>query len=348
MPLPDPESAPLKAFQAMTGDGPPAEGEIEKIILDLDRSSNLEHALAWLRDRAQEPRWAPFRARLKAAVAISRARRMSRWQSAPERRTLRVLFQVAGAAAGLHPPALAAQLARAILDAGLPLAMGLEKTPRPAVHLAHPLPLGCPGRAELADVGFTRAAGVPETALPALINAAAPAGLQVLRCEPVPNHASPAADLCRSALWRWACPEERLGVARERVAAFLAADRFTLAKPGKTGGRKEIKEVEIRPLVRAMEWAGACLEFRTAIVSGQAPNPQKLLAAILGAEPAEITGLERLGLELAEDPRLLQADRYQPKLHNMYEDAVLLEAGSHIRIVEGDDDEPLLLGGGKR
>jgi len=347
LPPPAPESAPLKAFQAMAGGGPPAAEEVENIILALDQSSNLEHALAWLRDRALEPRWAPFRARLKAAVAVSRARRMSRWQTDPERRTLRVLFQVDGPAVGLHPPALAALLAKAILDAGLPLAMGLEKTPRPAVHLAHPLPLGCPGRAELADVGFTRAAGVPEAELPALLNAAAPPGLRFLSCDLVPNHASPAADLCRSALWRWACPGDRLASAREQVAAFLAADRFEWAKPGKSGGQKAIKQVEIRTLVLGMAWAGATLEFRTAILSGQAPNPQKLLAAILGAEPAEITGLERLGLELAEDPRLLHADRYQPKLHNMYEDAVLLEAGSHIRIVEGDDDEPLVLGGNR-
>jgi hypothetical protein len=106
-----------------------------------------------------------------------------------------------------------------------------------------------------------------------------------------------------------------------------------------------VKRVEIRSLVETMAWQGPALEFRTSLPPGQALNPRKLLGAILGAEPASIVTLERLGLELADDPRLLQADRYEPKLHNMFEDAVLLEAGSHIRIVDGDDDEPIILGG---
>ncbi len=49
-------------------------------------------------------------------------------------------------------------------------------------------------------------------------------------------------------------------------------------------------------------------------------------------------------MELGEDPRLLQADRFQPKLHNMYEDAVLLGAEGNIRIVDEDDEEPIRLG----
>ena len=69
--LPDHESPLLKAFQDLTTGGPPPPGEFEGIIAALDRSASLEHALAWLRDRAQDPRWAPFRARLKAAVALS-------------------------------------------------------------------------------------------------------------------------------------------------------------------------------------------------------------------------------------------------------------------------------------
>jgi len=342
---PEPSPAPLRAFHDLVASGPPGPEAIGPALAALEEASLLEHALSLLRQVGTAPAWEPFRARLKAAVAASRERRMNLWQVDPHRKTMRLQFSVTGPACRLHPPALAAQLARALLDAGLPLAMGLEKTPRPALHLGPPLPLEVPGRGEWADAVLTRGPGLPMAELPGRINACAPEGLTVLQCLLVPNHASPAADLCRSALWRWPCPEASLPLARASVEAFLAAETFGLDKPGKSGGQKAVKRVEIRPLVAAMDWQGPVLEFRTALPPGQALNPRKLLGAILGVEPASVLDLERLSLELADDPRLLQADRYEPKLHNMFEDAVLLEAGSHIRIVEGDDDEPIILGG---
>jgi hypothetical protein len=202
-----------------------------------------------------------------------------------------------------------------------------------------------PGHGEWADAVLTRAVEVPLLELPARINAFAPEGLEILRCLPVPNYATPVAELCRSAYWRWPCPPGLKALAEAKVEAFLGASSFELEKPGKTGGQKGAKRIEIRPLVKSLVWEGPALALCTRIDAGQAPNPRKLLGAILGVEPAAITGLERLGLELAEDPRLLQADRFEPKLHNMFEDAVLLEAGSHIRIVEGDDDDPIIIGG---
>jgi len=54
--------------------------------------------------------------------------------------------------------------------------------------------------------------------------------------------------------------------------------------------------------------------------------------------------LARTAVDLAEDPRLLQAERFQPKLHNMFEDAVLLGAEGNIRVVDDEEDEPLVLG----
>ena len=192
---------------------------------------------------------------------------------------------------------------------------------------------------------LTRAADAPPAELPARINAVAPEGLAILSCQQVPNYATPVAELIRSASWRWLCPAGLRVQAGDRVRAFQDASTFELEKPGKTDGHKGVKRVEIRSLVEAMDWQGPALGFRTRVALGQAPNPRKLLGAILGLDPAAITGLERLGLELAEDPRLAQADRFEPKLHNMFEDAVLLEAGSHIRIIEGDDEDPIILGG---
>ena len=337
----EPTTAPLKAFQEMVPAGPPAPAVLDALLLALEHASTLEHALAHLR-QVRDPRWEPFRARLKAAVARSRVRRMGLWQTDPRRRTLCLCFEVAGPSCLLHPPALVAQLAGALTGAGLSLAMGLEKVPRPAVHLGHPLPLEVPGRGEWADAVLTEDGG-PLLELPGRINAVAPEGLRVLHCAIVPNYASPVADLCARATWRWTCPPERLESAAARVAAFLATDHFEMEKPGKTGGQKGVKRLEIRSMVEAMTWRGSGLEFRTRITSGQALNPRKLLGAILALEPAAIVPLERLQLHLAEDPRLEQADRFEPKLHNMFEDAVLLDSGSHIRIFDDDDDAPIVL-----
>jgi hypothetical protein len=311
----------------------------------LQKSNQVEHALAWLRRPGTPKAWEPYRLRLKAEAVRSRERRMSRWQTDPHRKTLRIRFQVAGEACAFHPPALAAELAAILLDAGVPLAMGLEKTPRPALHLGHPLPLDIPSEGEWADLVLTQAPEGPLAALPERINQHSQGGIRVLECAFVPNYATPVAELCISALWRWPCPQERRELALERVEAFLAAESFGMEKSGKTDGHKGVKRVEIRPLVETMAWVGRILEFRTRIDAGQAPNPRKLLGAILGLEPSAILGLERVSLALAEDPRLLQADRFEPKLHNMFEDAVLLDSGSHIKIVEGDDEDPIILGG---
>ena len=98
-------------------------------------------------------------------------------------------------ASDLHPPALQSALAAAIMEAGLPLAMGLEKTPRPLVRLGHPLPPGVEGFNEWADMVLREPPGMPAGALAERINARCAPGLQVLHAVPVPNHASPVLDL---------------------------------------------------------------------------------------------------------------------------------------------------------
>jgi len=123
----------------------------------------------------------------------------------------------------------------------------------------------------------------------------------------------------------------------------MAAERFEIEKPAKVAGQKASKRFDIRPLLDQCRWAEADLLFQTRIAPGEAANPRKLLAAILDLD-APVEGLARLSVELGEDPRLLQADKFQPKLHNMFEDAVLLDSGSNIRIVEDEDEEPIRLG----
>jgi hypothetical protein len=340
-----PGQATFLAFQRLLAAAPPAAETWPSLIADLQGEGRLELALAALRQARPDPAlWGPFQAQLREAVAKARIRRMSLWQVDPRRRTLRLRFQVEAPATDRHPSAMLALLAKALLDAGLPLAMGLEKNPRPAVQLGHPLPLGVAGLSEWADAVLQEGPGIPLEALPGRLNATASAGLTFLECLGVPNHASPVADLCRRGHWLWPCPPELLAAARAALDRFLAAAVFEMAKPGKQDGQRGPRQVDIRGLLDEVRWEGAELAFRTRISGGEAANPRKLLAAILGLEPAAILGLRRIRVELAEDPRLLQGHKFEPKLHNMFEDAVLLEAGSNIRIIDEDEDEPLRLG----
>lgn len=342
MPIEAPAPVTFLAFQGMLAAGPPPAETWDALVAALQEEARLELALAALRQSRLDPAlWGPLQARMREAVAKARTRRMSLWQVDPHRRTLRLRFQVTAPATDRHPSAMLALLAKALLDAGLPLAMGLEKNPRPAVVLGHPLPLGVEGLSEWADAVLREAPGVPLEALPQRLNACAPEGLRFLECLAVPNHASRVADLCRRAHWLWNCPPELLEPARARVEAFLAAPVFEMEKP-KAGGPGP--RVDIRGLLAELRWEGPGLAFATRISGGEAANPRKLLAAVLGLEAAAILGLRRIRVDLAEDPRVLQGHRFEPKLHNMFEDAVLLEAGSNIRIIEEDDDEPLRLG----
>lgn len=348
MAMENPASAPvrdsrsLQAFAAMLAAAPPEAQAQDELIAALESERSLEHAWLVLRQARPDPAlWSPLQARMKAALARSRGRRMSQWQTDPDRTTLRLRFSVRAPASSLHPAGLLALLARTLMEAGLPVAVGLEKTLRPAIHLGHPLPPLVEGCSEWADAVLLRP--VPPAQVPVLVNARACPGLVLLECLQVPNFASPVAELCQAAHWRWTCPEPWLETARERMADFLRGERFEIDKPGRIGGQKGSRRVDIRPLLEDCRWEGPALLFRTRIAPGEAPNPRKLLAAILGPGP-EVLDLARTALELGEDPRLLQAEKFQPKLHNMYEDAVLLGSAGNIRIVEEDDDDPIVLG----
>ena len=335
----------LQALQQMISSGRPAADGLEQLLADLESERRLEHGWLLLKQARLDPAvWGGLQARLKARMDQSRGRRMGRWQVDPERRTLRLSFEVRAPACSQHPAGLLAELGRALLSAGLPVAMGLEKSPRPAVHLGHPLPLMVEGYEEWADVDLLEPAAAPLAELPERINAHATEGLRVLQCLPIPNYASKVAELCRRGHWLWPCPAEWQDAARERMASFIGSERFEIEKSAKVDGQKGTTRVDIRPLLEDCLWAGAELRFQTRIHKGEAANPCKLLAAILGPE-MPVQGLVRTRVELGEDPRLDQAEKFEPKLHNMFEDAVLLESGGNISLVDDDDDEPLVIMG---
>jgi hypothetical protein len=102
--------------------------------------------------------------------------------------------------------------------------------------------------------------------------------------------------------------------------------------------------VDLRDLIPEARWEGSTLSFSTRLGPSQAINPLKMLEAILGIESHHLGGLVRTAVDLKPDPRLGQAERFQPKLKNMYEDAVLLSGGSNIILIDEEDDDPIRLG----
>lgn len=334
-----PELRPRQKFAELLSGGA-GDGELADLIPDLEAASETEEAYLLL--RSQRPEATLLLRRLSERLAAGLEARRSGWQQDTHRVRLRLRYARTGAAAALLPPAFLAALVDTFLKGGWRLALGLEKRPRPLVTLGHPLPLGTEGLDECLDVVLASAPPEPDP-LPSL-NRAAPPGLAFLTAEALPDHASSALDLSRSAEWRWPCPPELREAAQERIASFLAADTFQIEKTGKEDGRKQLKRIEVRDRVLRMAWTAADLHMDTRIDAGQALHPARLLGGILGLEPDRIRGLVRTRLHLAADPRLDQAERFEPKLRNMFEDAVLLKSGPSLQVFDDDEGEPLRLG----
>ncbi|MCE1229833.1 MAG: DUF2344 domain-containing protein [Firmicutes bacterium] len=259
----------------------------------------------------------------------------------PLRRTLRLGLEILHPATGLNPSGLLHALAPLLAHAGLQVAPSREKRPRPQISLGPLLPLGVESLGEWAQAELSEPPNRPLPALQEQLNASAPKGLRITSLEIVPNHGSPLLELAQEAQWRWLPPEDLKDMAPGPMKAFEAADSFELEKVGKVEGAKTVKRREVRSIVTAMAWREHALFFSTRLEQGEALSPLKLLAAILGVEPARITGLTRLAVILGDDPRLAEPHAFEPKLHNMYEDAVLLESDDTLRIVDEDDERIL-------
>jgi hypothetical protein len=147
------------------------------------------------------------------------------------------------------------------------------------------------------------------------------------------------AERALQAHYRWTPPPERRAEVQARGEAFLASETWPWVREGKAEGL-----VDLRRFLLDLAWEGNCLRFRTALGAQAALNPLKALGGLLGWEPRDIRGLLREVIDLAPDPRLAQAERFETKLRNLYEDAVPLSGGSNITLVDEDDDEPIHLG----
>lgn len=333
------ELPPLQKFADAFAGGA-ADDELEAMLPGLLEGKCLEEAMRML--RSPHSKRANLLRVFETAATRARAARQSSWQFDAHKVRLRMRYRRTGASAAILPGEFLARLAEWFRQCGLAVAPTMEKRPRPMIHLGPPLPLGTEGLGEWLEVVLT--APPAESDLLPVLHRFAPEGLEFLEAKVLPDYASPVLDLAVRAAWLWPCPATLRMEAESRVAAFLASGSYHIEKTGKEGGAKQMKKIEVRPLVLEMAWHGEDLLFSTRLVPGQALHPAKLLGGILGTEPASIRGLVRTSIELASDPRLDQAERFEPKLKNMFEDAVLLKAGSNLKLVEEDDDEPLQLG----
>lgn len=277
-------------------------------------------------------------ARLSPLASQARQRRSARWQLDTRRVRLRLLFSKQEAALGFDDGDLHAIFLQAFRLEGLRLALDLGKRPRPLLSLGFSLPSGAGGLAEHLDAVLKQDPQADPEALMERLNRRLPAGLRVHRWEELPSCASDPLDLGLKAHWRWMAPASQRAGIESALAGFLQAETWPWER------EKAGAPVDLRSFLLDFRWEEGALCFSTPLGAWQALNPLKALGAALGLASSSIDGLVRTGIDMKPDPRIAQAERFEPKLKNMYEDAVLLGGGSNIILIDEDDDEPTRLG----
>lgn len=278
--------------------------------------------------------------RLAPLAAKAQQRRSVRWQLDTRRVRIRFSYAKEGGALGFDDGDLHALFLQLFRLEGLALALDLGKRPRPLLSVGLPLPSGVGSRVESMDAVVKQEPRDEPMTLMARLNERLPEGLRIHQWDLLPDYASEVGELALLSRWRWEVPSGQWLHAEAKVAAFLELNVW----PWDRGASKADAPLDLRALVSGLCWEAGALEFATRMGAFYAINPLKMLGAILDLDPACIAGLVRTGVDLKPDPRLDRAERFVPKLKNMYEDAVLLSGGSNIILVDEDDDEPIRLG----
>ncbi|MDP1832732.1 MAG: DUF2344 domain-containing protein [Geothrix sp.] len=316
------------------------EGGIETILAgDLVEEAG-ELLRASRRDAVDRAPVEALAACLAPFAAKARQRRSALWQLDARRTLIRFGYAKEDGALGFDDGDLHALFLQAFRLEGLHLALDLGKRPRPLLSAGLPLPAGAGGRAESMDAVLKREPLDEPEALMARLNHRLPEGLRIHQWDSLPGFVSTVGDRALRSHWRWEIPPQHRIRAEAKAAAFLEAGAW----PWDRGGATPDAPLDLRTLVLDVRWEGGALCFATRMGAFHAINPLKMLGTILDLDPARIMGLVRTGVDLKPDARLGRAERFEPKLKNMYEDAVLLGGGSNIVLVDEDDDEPIRLG----
>ncbi len=336
------EPAPLLAIRAfIDGAGTLDAAAWMLTVIAADLVENAGEILRSARhDLAERSDLRALESSLKPLVEQARKRRAALWHLDTRRQLIRFSYSKEDGALSFDDGDLHAIFLHAFRLEGIDLALDMGKRPRPLLSVGLPLPAQVSGVAESMDAVLKRE---PAEALPLLLerlNRRLPRGLCIHTWAALPAYATPLGELALRARWRWEVPAE----IRERVAAGLRKFHGAESWLWDRGGAKAEAPLDLRTIVLEARLEEAVLTFATRLGAMHALNPLKVLGALFELEAAELRGLARTGVDLKLDPRLGQAERFEPKLKNMFEDAVLLGGGSNITLVDEDDEEPLRLG----
>jgi hypothetical protein len=325
VPIPIQNSKVLQELQHIISAKLPDSYNLERIIADIKDEQYLEYSWLMLKRAHLDPLlWTGLGYQLKVLAEKIRTKNIRRQQTHAGQLLFRLRFKVTAQAYMNNYAKLQHLLGQTLMDAGLPIAMGLEKIPKLAVKLGCHLPMFTEGHNEWADVILLNPTERLLVDLPTIINSYAPQGIYTLEVIKVYNHASPVADLCHRAHWQWTYNGKLTDHISNKINVFLESKCFYIEKINKADGNCKVTQIDVRPIFENCTWDKHSLKFQTAILPGQAVNPNKILAAILKiATP--LSGLVRNRLELKDDPRSFQEDKFNIKLHNMYEDAIVLD-----------------------
>jgi radical SAM-linked protein len=169
---------------------------------------------------------------------------------------------------------------RSLRRAGMPLKYSQGYNPRPKLHFAAPLPVGCGSEADLVDL-WLETPVEPGAMLAALIDAVPP-DLSVGDVRVVPEDEAALSEQLVAAeyrVWLRDAPQE---VVQSAITVFLESDTLALAKRGR---KYRGKTYDLRPLVQELRledapapWTG--LWMRVHARPGATGRPDEVLKAL--------------------------------------------------------------------
>jgi radical SAM-linked protein len=313
-----------------------------EILSSLNQQGLLDHARESIQCVPMGALQTHLQERMRAWAAASRQLRAANWQRDAHHHRVAVNFEKTAAIEILMSPDVQTLLLSALQAEGLLVAFDLGKRPKPLIRVAPTLPSGVIGISEWAEFTLQGPVRVSSDELLTRLNARLPEGPRLLRWVELSDHASPMHELCRVAHWRWPCPDEMHDKAVRGVSAFSTSTTFPLEKVGKQSGQKQEKIIDLKEVIQKIALEENTICFSTRLGLFESLNPRKVLAAILECDLEDLHGLVRKGFDISDDPRLKQADKFETKLKNIYEDATLLSTSGNITLID-EDDEPLLL-----
>ncbi len=190
---------------------------------------------------------------------------------------------------------------RSLRRAGLPLKYSQGYNPRPKLHFAAPLPVGCGSEADLLDV-WLESPVAPEAMLAALVDAVPP-DLSVSDIRNVPEDEAALSEQLVAAEYRVWLRDVPQDAVRSAVADFLNSASLSLAKRGR---KYRGKTYDLRPLVEELRledapspWVG--LWMRLHARPGATGRPDEVLKALDLTDAPRRCTRTRLILDLANE-----------------------------------------------